>query len=284
MKKSFLLTSMTFLCLCQTFAQCCDPFQNPSFESTIKTDSTPPPLWTGCTPGYEGTFPLSTVNTFPAYSGSTYAAILFTETGGAISQGALSQQLNCPLVSGDTLTIALVDLPFFSNQNPDDAVCEIYGGNSSCDTSQLLWMGAISNTATGVAPVWAQNTFVVHPTAAYSYITIVITTQTPSQAQHNFYVGLDSLTVRCNTHATGIEELTVATPSIYPNPAANNITVSPGNNDLLSIRIFDLSGRELIIQALGGTGTIDVSQLMKGAYLVKITQGDKDRAQKLIIQ
>jgi hypothetical protein len=286
MKKFFLLSAMAFLCLNQPFAQCCTPFQNPSFEGTIKTDSIPPPHWIGCIPGYEGTFPLSTVNTFPAYGGSTYAAILFTENGGpgGISQGAISQQLNCPLVSGDTLTVALVDLPFASNQNPDNAVCEIYGGNSTCDTSQLLWMGAIVNTTLGVTPMWTPNTFVVHPVSAYSYITIVTTTQTPSQAQHNFYIGIDSLTVECNTHATSIDEPTATQISIYPNPATNTIMVNAGNNDPYVLRLSDLTGRELITKGLIGIDIVDISQLTKGIYLARIVQGEKLNSQKLIIQ
>jgi hypothetical protein len=284
MKKFLLLPVLAFLCLNQSFAQCCNPFQNPSFEGTVKTDSTPPPHWTGCRPGYEGTFPLSSVDVFPAYGGSTYAAILFTESGGAITQGAISQQLNCSLSNGDTLTIALVDLPFASNQNPDNAVCEIYGGNNSCDTSQLLWMGAIANTATGVNPAWAQNTFVVHPTGSYPYITIVTTTQTPSQAQHNFYVGIDSLTVKCNTPATDIDERTTTKISLYPNPTTGTFIVNTGNNDQYTLKLFDQTGRELITKELAGSGTIDVSQLAKGAYLTKIIQGDKSYSQKLIIQ
>ena len=57
--------------------------------------------------------------------------------------------------------------------------------------------------------------------------------------------------------------------TIYPNPVSNVLSVK-GNKAVESITIFDLHARKLI--ATEGSDTVDVSQLAKGTYIVKVNK------------
>jgi hypothetical protein len=78
--------------------------------------------------------------------------------------------------------------------------------------------------------------------------------------------------------------------SIWPNPATSQIRIASNNSDKNSpytkAQIFDLSGRKLtetLLQA--NTGTIDVSRLSAGTYLIKIESKDgTNYSQKIVKQ
>ncbi len=62
--------------------------------------------------------------------------------------------------------------------------------------------------------------------------------------------------------------------SIYPNPAADLITIQGGQNELVNVKVFDAIGHEMtcIQSALNKDGTqikMDVSSLNSGIYLIK---------------
>ena len=65
---------------------------------------------------------------------------------------------------------------------------------------------------------------------------------------------------------------------IYPNPAADNLSVNFGSQvEEASISIFNLQGLHMINKSAGNTQieNLDVSSLSSGIYFIKITQGNK---------
>lgn len=58
--------------------------------------------------------------------------------------------------------------------------------------------------------------------------------------------------------------------SIYPNPAQNELTVSPNNNEALEVQIMDLTGKIHSQEVIVGSTKVDVSGLRAGIYFVKV--------------
>jgi hypothetical protein len=86
-----------------------------------------------------------------------------------------------------------------------------------------------------------------------------------------------------NEITTGTSELAIQDVVVYPNPATDRIYVRGlQNGDLISI--FDIAGRLLSrTRAADPLADISVSNLPKGTYLVKITSGNFETVQKVVI-
>jgi hypothetical protein len=284
--KKFLLSALALICQYTAHAQCDSLFSNPSFEGT-ESDTAPPPAWTPCVHNYQATFPYPIDATLPAFAGHTYLGLRYSDIGGGITQGAVSQQLLTPFTGNGTaytFTIALADIGL-NDIGGDNAQCQIYGGFSACDTHELLWedtlviLSGINN-----ASEWTQYTFVCHPSEAFTYVTIRVNSESP-QAGTSFYIGVDSFARVCPSTTTAIETVKASGISISPNPATNVLTLNSCTNTPYTLRIYDLTGREITSKELvGETSMVDVSQLAKGVYLARVTKGDKSYCQKLVIQ
>ena len=72
---------------------------------------------------------------------------------------------------------------------------------------------------------------------------------------------------------------------LYPNPAADGkVFISSDNYNEKSVLILALNGQKVAHYILKGTnGFIDVSELNKGIYIVKVAENDKISTRKLII-
>jgi hypothetical protein len=71
---------------------------------------------------------------------------------------------------------------------------------------------------------------------------------------------------------------------VYPNPASNTVYFSLGDETLsrTEIKIIDLSGKTMIIKTLDHEGSIDISSLNNGLYLIQIKTGEKVFTRKFI--
>lgn len=72
---------------------------------------------------------------------------------------------------------------------------------------------------------------------------------------------------------------------IYPNPGNGIVNIELMNVDQTFVSVTDLSGRTVLSSIVNNQlNTLDLSTLSKGMYQVNIIQGEKQSAQKLIIQ
>jgi hypothetical protein len=80
------------------------------------------------------------------------------------------------------------------------------------------------------------------------------------------------------------EEQVNATLDVYPNPSTGSFTVNIENNDLKDIYVYDAMGRIVYSRnnATEQSFQIDVTQLPKGLYLVKVISNNKMQVQKVI--
>lgn len=87
----------------------------------------------------------------------------------------------------------------------------------------------------------------------------------------------------------GVEQNDFKVFDVWPNPANDELNVSM-ESDLSAealLTIYDIQGRRVVDQKLDGadtmfTGTVNISSLNSGIYLVKITQGDKQSVRKIV--
>jgi hypothetical protein len=63
--------------------------------------------------------------------------------------------------------------------------------------------------------------------------------------------------------------------SVYPNPANNYLRIDIANNDVSGIDIYNITGQKVLSQnKTGNSGTVNISSLPKGSYLLKIKTTD----------
>jgi len=82
-----------------------------------------------------------------------------------------------------------------------------------------------------------------------------------------------------------VEEVLANQFKIYPNPAKNQLNIFSNSSSELKMEIFALQGDLIMRQSVDlGDNPIDVSQISKGAYYLKIQTKTGVYSQKLIIQ
>lgn len=82
-------------------------------------------------------------------------------------------------------------------------------------------------------------------------------------------------------------EINTTSLAIYPNPASDMITlkIEDIQNEIFTARIIDVNGKILnqsIVNIESNTGTLDVSNLSSGNYVVQLINSNKQYAQKII--
>jgi len=68
---------------------------------------------------------------------------------------------------------------------------------------------------------------------------------------------------------------------IFPNPATNTLSILGLHNNC-QVQIYDLAGREHISLNDFKNGTIDISQLTSGVYIVKLNNESETKTLKFI--
>jgi hypothetical protein len=72
---------------------------------------------------------------------------------------------------------------------------------------------------------------------------------------------------------------------VFPNPSEGSITVTGKETDVYSIKIYTMEGREVLCeQIMSGNTTVDLSELPKGMYLLKISSGTYKELKKLVLE
>lgn len=84
------------------------------------------------------------------------------------------------------------------------------------------------------------------------------------------------------TRTLDIEDVGHSAVSLFPNPAANTVTLAGAAGS--QVQLFDLSGRRIsFIESAAENQQLDVSALAEGLYLVRISDGRNSVVQKLNI-
>jgi hypothetical protein len=72
--------------------------------------------------------------------------------------------------------------------------------------------------------------------------------------------------------------------SVYPNPAANQLTLLNSTGTLVNFTIVDVLGREVMSGEFSATKTIDVSSLEQGTFIVQFESAGQTTFKKLVVE
>lgn len=70
---------------------------------------------------------------------------------------------------------------------------------------------------------------------------------------------------------------------IYPNPAKNNFTIETSTTEKQTLQIFDVNGKQVLMQIINGTTTIAVDNFSQGVYNVSLTSSTGIANKRLVI-
>jgi len=71
---------------------------------------------------------------------------------------------------------------------------------------------------------------------------------------------------------------------IYPNPSTGIVTVNTGIESSYELSVFDLMGKRVFHNNSFRDGTLHLSTLQKGAYLIQVARNNHQMAKKIIVQ
>ena len=95
-----------------------------------------------------------------------------------------------------------------------------------------------------------------------------------------------SLIVTNGMQTLGVESSIANIFSVWPNPANTsvNINLLDGSLEPATVAFYDVQGREVMFsKLLDNTNLVDVQNLSKGVYMVKVSQGAKQQVKKIVI-
>ncbi|MEC5157600.1 T9SS-dependent choice-of-anchor J family protein [Chryseobacterium sp. MP_3.2] len=134
---------------------------------------------------------------------------------------------------------------------------------------------------TGYPDVWREYTITVAgvsatPVAMKFAFRYFVENGGPAGANSNF-IGIDTFSVV--RPALGVSNVNKARVSIYPNPTTDFINVNSATK-VSSLEVYDISGKKINVDLVDGK--VDVQNLSKGSYVLKITNADGTAVTKFI--
>lgn len=71
--------------------------------------------------------------------------------------------------------------------------------------------------------------------------------------------------------------------SLYPNPAKGQVTIQTESTNAIQVQVFDILGKQVIAKKVSN-GSLNISSLNAGIYLVKVSQNGVASTKKLIVK
>jgi hypothetical protein len=150
-----------------------------------------------------------------------------------------------------------------------------------------LWINPVTNSAT--EPVSDATTTTDITTSARTFLD-KIRIMKSAQAKTP-YIILDEIRVANSWNQVSgpgavlaVAKNEISGLSIYPNPVSNGkVFINSDNSSSIKVQVYDILGKQLIQKEVTN-GSLDVSSLSKGVYLMKVSEGSNSSSRKLIIE
>lgn len=167
-------------------------------------------------------------------------------------------------VDGDVAVVAIEVYDTLLTGAADDVL--LYQGLAILSAAKTAWTNrTITLDADGTGT--ANQIFIIATASAKSVFSGA--TSLPSMKEGSELL-LDKMVLK-NSATTGVNEATVTTASVYPNPAVDVLNFKLEGADASSVTIFSLDGKVLISQSVNGSnGSVNVSELNTGMYIYQI--------------
>ena len=170
--------------------------------------------------------------------------------------------------------VAAMATPILSPAGASFQTVSFDGSASTGNGNSYAWKFGDGSTGTGV------NTTHDYTMNTSWTVTLIVTNA----------CGVDSVSQVFNTQGIGLNENALSRSlQIFPNPASDmvNISFDGFSNQTAQIRLLDLNGKVILLQNKGDLngrydGSLDISELAKGVYMLEISSGDLKANRRLI--
>jgi hypothetical protein len=186
----------------------------------------------------------------PAYSSAQsghYFVSLENNSSDSTQSTAISLKLSNALQVGEIYSLSF----YVKGGGP------IVIGVSDTDSS----FGSVIYTSPTVVNFWTLRTITFTAPLTGEYVTVKYGSFLGGALVDNFIIysglGIDG--------QTGIEKL-----KIFPNPFSNQITFTSSTNELSTISLYDLLGKQILQQSFSNSTTINTEQLENGIYFYEL--------------
>ncbi len=195
------------------------------------------------------------------------AGTVITSTQTLYVYGALA---NCTDEESFTITVAPVAAPTGqANQtvSVSDPFAATIGNLTVTATGTVTWYASLSNAQAGTDALSSQDVLVDGATY-YAVQTVNNCSSAPFAVTVDVVLGNDSFDAAAFTY--------------YPNPVKNVLNVKH-SSEITSVTVFNLLGQQVLAKKVNATeGTIDMSVLADGPYVVNITAGGNVKTIKVV--
>lgn len=182
------------------------------------------------------------------------------------------------------LNWAIVDSAYSWNPSPNNENYAIYIAESN-DTTAFINSG-IKYTERNTPIVYTERTLDISDFAgkviyiAFRHYNVSDEIAVPFSSSVEF----DDMSVTAGTSSISDYEKNT-TCTVFPNPANNQLTIDFGKQKMKEVAVIDIVGKEIKrIEINSSDYILDVSDLTKGVYLIKLTSDEGIIAKKIIKQ
>ncbi len=216
-------------------------------------------------------------------AGSSYLKLTSSSTssGLAITQFAVNSRPN-----------SLKGILQFMGQGGDTAfiLVEFTKYNTSTKQSDLIGLGEIALKAMAMSWSAFTNTIQYNPnvTDMPDSCTIILSSSF-NTFNSGSYLYADLLAFSGNSSVGEINN--IASYNVFPNPAKDklNIEISLKQNTLVQVEVMDIQGKQIKVQDFAmnkgeNQVSIDLSDVQKGIYFVRMTTDGESLSQKLVVE
>lgn len=160
------------------------------------------------------------------------------------------------------------------------------GTNIMFSEKMEVLIGTVPNVAAQTQQLWIDEDIYNYP-----YQTASVDFTVPADGVYyiafrafsdsdQFYLSLDNIKVSKGEMST--QDTSVSKLSFYPNPTKDILNIDNAV-DIENIIIYDLSGKKVLTQTFNSKkGSVDVSSLAKGSYMVRVASKNGARTIKII--
>jgi PKD repeat protein len=168
----------------------------------------------------------------------------------------------------DTVVVTPAPTPVAAFDTTFTSFATVVFNNMSTDADTYMWDFGDGNTSTDENPTH------IYTTGGVYTVTLIA----------NGPCGADTTTYVLNLEITALDELS-ASIDMYPNPANDVLTINADQVLDASIEVYNVSGKLVLSENIQGTTkTINVTNLAKGMYMIKITNNEGSSIQRLIVE
>lgn len=92
------------------------------------------------------------------------------------------------------------------------------------------------------------------------------------------------LVINYNLGSTNVNSSTAQILELYPNPASKDICIKLPSNETALLAIYNVCGSQVMNKTINANNKIDISNLSKGLYIVKVQQNNAFYSQKMLVE